>query len=407
MDRETLINEHFIFESKMETTYTPSFEIQDQKLEVPPDIFEIFKSNLANEKIFLDDDNLIREIITGLIRGNIILQGPPGTGKTTIAKIICDTFNIKPIFRTAIDDWTTYDTIGGYFPSVDENGNEIIVGKNGKIIDSVVECCNTILEREYGDYTPEEKIEKEQASWLIIDELNRAEIDKTFGDMFTVLGSSDPSSPKTIHLDFQNSPAKKDLAIPNRYRIIGLMNNIDKNFVYDLSQGLSRRFQFITIMPTENMESELGYVKSNIGDIIGNKITNFSNQKINNQFVEEKFYNDDVFKNFEDKLLKFLKHIRLEKDEDYLGFPLGTAQIKDVYENIIINMLIYDYASLSKEEKEEMIKIFIDQSVSNMIMPQLENFDFDKKISFYEYLSKNAELNWLENTKKRLFEMIN
>ena len=174
MDRETLINEHFIFESKMETTYTPSFEIQDQKLEVPPDIFEIFKSNLANEKIFLDDDNLIREIITGLIRGNIILQGPPGTGKTTIAKIICDTFNIKPIFRTAIDDWTTYDTIGGYFPSVDENGNEIIVGKNGKIIDSVVECCNTILEREYGDYTLEEKIEKEQASWLIIDELNRA-----------------------------------------------------------------------------------------------------------------------------------------------------------------------------------------------------------------------------------------
>lgn len=122
---------------------------------------------------------------------------------------------MEQIIITAIDDWTTFDTIGGYFPSVDEEGHEIVVGKNGKIVNSVVECCNTIIDCEKRESTNKKNNVKKQASWLVIDELNRCEIDKIFGDFLTIFGGSDDYSDKIITLEFQSVPAKRELCIPD------------------------------------------------------------------------------------------------------------------------------------------------------------------------------------------------
>ena len=405
MDKKDLMNDLLVFESHMEESYLPSYDIKDYALDVPDKILSEFKSNLKKENFYIEDESVIREIIVGLIKGNIILVGPPGTGKTTISKIICDSFNTEQNIITAIDDWTTYDTIGGYFPSVDEENHEIVVGKNGRLVDSVIKCCDTIIDSEKKPSSI--SAEKKQASWLVIDELNRCEIDKVFGDFLTALGSSDVSSDNIVTLEFQSVPQKKKLYIPNRYRIIGLMNNIDKNFVYDLSQAVTRRFQFINITPPKNIENELKFIKSDLGERIGYKIGRYSNNNIDNSFIENSFYEDSIFKEYEEKLLDFIKHVRLNEDSTYLGFPLGTAQIKDLYENILVNMIIFDYKNIDEnEDKEKMLKKFIDESFSNIIIPQFENFDLAKKEAFYDYITNNDNWEWMDLSKIKLYEMI-
>lgn len=53
-------------------------------------MFSKFKEKIDEKGLYFGDDSVLRNIIAGIIKGNIVLQGPPGTGKTTLAKIICD-----------------------------------------------------------------------------------------------------------------------------------------------------------------------------------------------------------------------------------------------------------------------------------------------------------------------------
>lgn len=95
--------------------------------------------------MYFGDDSVLRNIIAGIIKGNIILQGPPGTGKTTLAKIICDVFEVAYTEATANSDWTTYDSIGGLQPSANDEGHEVIEGKNGYVVSSILKCCDLIV----------------------------------------------------------------------------------------------------------------------------------------------------------------------------------------------------------------------------------------------------------------------
>lgn len=244
LDQIEQFNNGNIFPETYDNTYLATRYIADKAIVIPDNVLEKLKEKIEERGLYFGDESVLQEIITGIIKGNVILQGPPGTGKTSLAKIICEVFNVDYNEATAISDWTTYDTIGGLQPDVDGSGNEILIGKNGCIVESIVNCCNSIVQSEH--YEGEK-----QASWLILDELNRCEIDKVFGELFTAFGNDSLSIPKSIQLWYEKDTNKKQLFVPNRYRIIGAMNNIDKNFVFDISQGLSRRFTFIEILPPE------------------------------------------------------------------------------------------------------------------------------------------------------------
>ena len=390
LDKIEEYNKGTVFPYNYDDTYLATKHVQDYRLQIRDNIVDELKSEVQNAGLYFDDEDMLKEIAAGLIRGNIILQGPPGTGKTTLAAIICKVFNVKHEVITAVSDWTTYDTIGGLQPSVDEEGNEIITGKSGRIVESIIECCNTILMKEKYSGT-------EQASWLVLDELNRSEIDKVFGDLFTVFGSDDVDKMK-MPLWFENNINKKTLYVPRRYRIIGLMNNFDKNYVFDLSHGLARRFTIISVLPPkeEKFDLEVDNCKNIIAKSLPEKLDKIGTLSLSDTFIKSLF--DDVYFEKSEKILfKLLKKIRYENNEG-LGLQFGTAQIIDLYENIIVQMILDNYVSIDLTDKEVKVHRIIDAAVNDRIIPQVDGSDYIKLKKFNEYIQKDSEFEWFQKT---------
>ena len=398
IDKMEQFNKGTMFPEDYNENYLLTEHISTDKLVIPENVLENLKNEINARGLYFGNDDVLKEIVAGLIKGNIILQGPPGTGKTTLAKALCKVFNVEFDEATATSDWTTYDTIGGLQPDFDGN-NEVLAEKNGCIVESVLHCCNTVLRNLHYN-------EKKQASWFIIDELNRCEIDKAFGELFTVFGS-DSSEKKAVRLWYEKDANKRKIFIPNRYRIIGAMNNIDKNFVYDISQGLSRRFTFIEILPPEEQffDKEISNAKKQAKDRVIKKIGMYGSKKIDLNYFSD-IDNSDGFSAAEDKVKKLLKHIRYEKAEDssFLGLETGTAQIIDAFETFYI-LFILGELDPSKTD-ENTILSFFDTVITSRVVPQMDGFDYMKLNSFYDGMSKDTDYSRFIKTKNVIHKLI-
>jgi 5-methylcytosine-specific restriction protein B len=189
----------------------------------------------ATEGLLVAPETL-RAAAAALRVGHLILQGPPGTGKSSLARALCEAFNVSTLPVTAHEDWTVFDVIGRLELRLHPDRKEEIVPVNGYFTQAVIRCANAVV-RHFDD--PNEP----QAEWLLIDELNRAHIDRAFGELFTVLGT-DAAVPVTLP---HQREGNRDLVIPRRFRIVATLNSFDRQFVNNLSQAIRRRFTFITV----------------------------------------------------------------------------------------------------------------------------------------------------------------
>ncbi len=399
LDQIEQFNKGNIFPEDYSLTYVATKHISAKAISIPGNVLDKLKSKIKEKGLYFGNDDVLSEIVTGLVKGNIILQGPPGTGKTTLAKIICEVFNVDYDEATAISDWTTYDTIGGLQPDFDGK-NEILTGKNGCVVESILHCCNTVVKNEH--YSGEK-----QASWLILDELNRCEIDKVFGELFTVFGSDSLSAQRSIRLWYEKDENKKRIYIPNRYRIIGAMNNIDKNFVYDISQGLSRRFTFIEILPPEEeyFNEEVKNAKIQSQKRVSEKISAYGGVNVDDSYYA-KVNGNAAFVSAETDLKELIRHIRYEKEDDasFLGLPIGTAQIIDAYETAFITFVMGEY-NIDEMRKNGFVAVF-DSVIASRIIPQMDGFDYMKLNSFYTAISEKQDFAGFQKTKRAIYKLV-
>lgn len=197
------------------------------------------KESISNSLLHFDDvETLLDSCVSALLVGHLVLQGPPGTGKTTLARILSEAFDAVAFETTATSEWSTFDVVGGLTPNRD-GGLEPTYGAYTK---AVIECARAVR-------TEVRSETDSQATWLIIDEFNRADIDKAIGSLYTILSSTDPEhlAATPLKLWFESGDDAQWLWVPARFRIIGTMNDLDTNYVNSISQGLKRRFSFVTV----------------------------------------------------------------------------------------------------------------------------------------------------------------
>ena len=208
-------------------------EVKDERIEVPTDVVARLQAAAGD---LLVEPGLLDELGAALLAGNVVLQGPPGTGKSTLARAVAEAYNVELYPVTAHEDWSTFEVIGRQELRVDEHGNEDIVPVNGHFTEAAVRCAGNIPRHQDDPSEP-------QATWLLIDELNRAHPDKAFGELFSVLGTAESVDITLPHQREGNNV----MVTPHRFRIIATINSIDKQFVNSLSQGLRRRFTFLNV----------------------------------------------------------------------------------------------------------------------------------------------------------------
>ena len=178
------------------------------------------------------DASVYRQINAALAAGkqHLMLYGPPGTGKTTLALLVSGILHDAYAMITGSADWASQDVIGGYQP-VGEGKVRFIPGVLLQNFDRP----------------------------LIIDELNRCDIDKVIGPLFTVLSGQKTTLPYRTDVGDENSQAYVILPKPKPgtaehefapkpgWRIIATINSIDKAALYQMSFALTRRFGWIYV----------------------------------------------------------------------------------------------------------------------------------------------------------------
>jgi len=175
----------------------------------------------------------VNELIDVLnVKCQVILYGPPGTGKTFLAQEIAEALaGTQQVTLVQFHPSYAYeDFFEGYRPTGGTDGGvslQLVPGPFRKVVDLA-------------------RANPSEPYFLIIDEINRANLAKVFGELYFLLEYRD----RSIDLLYSSGDSGPAFSLPANVYIIGTMNTADRSIAL-VDAAMRRRFGFLSLHPED------------------------------------------------------------------------------------------------------------------------------------------------------------
>ena len=245
-----------------------------------PDTVEKYLKLMANDNnkdlefnelkdTFFSEEFFNNIIDTLKVKKNIILQGPPGTGKTFISKKIAERITGKKenIFSIQFHQSYSYEEfVVGYKPN--SEGNFAL--QKG----SLIQVCERAKQNENENFV------------MFIDEINRANISKVFGELLSLIENDKRGPENAVKILYSENDI--NFYIPSNLYFICAMNTADRSLKM-VDYALRRRFSFFEFKPEFDKPEFKNFLKDkNINAKTIDRIVN-NISKVNQQISDDNF----------------------------------------------------------------------------------------------------------------------